>query len=195
MMCSIAQNGRGVVGHHRALDRRAQHSGQHVRRRPGAPRNRSDDVHRIARRHGTRSFCFCYCRMVEELIDLVFEWLEHRVPFEGERDVYIKRQAAQTTFPIVGSYLAVSQESRLLRSPPLLALRTKQRQPCDQEKRGQSTEAAGRTARIPTWILLGLSGFLQRFGRFGPRRTATSWRCQQDAIACAERGSVEQSPC
>lgn len=34
------------------------------------------------------------CRTIEELIDLVFKWLEHRVPFEVERDVYIKRQAA-----------------------------------------------------------------------------------------------------
>ncbi len=31
------------------------------------------------------------CRMIEELIDPVFERLEHGVPFDAERNVYIKR--------------------------------------------------------------------------------------------------------
>ena len=31
------------------------------------------------------------CRTIEELADLVFEWLKHGVPFEVERNVYFKR--------------------------------------------------------------------------------------------------------
>ncbi len=46
------------------------------------------------------------CRMIEELIDLVFEWLEHCVPFEVERNVYIKRPAIRADhFPCCGKRL------------------------------------------------------------------------------------------
>ena len=34
------------------------------------------------------------CQSMDELLDLVFEWLENRTPFEIERDVYIRKQAA-----------------------------------------------------------------------------------------------------
>lgn len=34
------------------------------------------------------------CRTMDELLDLVFEWLQHRCPFEVERDAYIPSQAA-----------------------------------------------------------------------------------------------------
>jgi len=34
------------------------------------------------------------CKTMDELLDLVFEWLEHRRPFEVERDAYIRSQAA-----------------------------------------------------------------------------------------------------
>lgn len=34
------------------------------------------------------------CQTMEELLDLVFAWLETRAPFEIKRDVYIKQQAA-----------------------------------------------------------------------------------------------------
>ncbi len=34
------------------------------------------------------------CRGMEELLDLVFEWLEHRRPFEVERDAYLRSKAA-----------------------------------------------------------------------------------------------------
>lgn len=34
------------------------------------------------------------CRTMDELLDLVFEWLEHRRPFEVERDAYLRSKAA-----------------------------------------------------------------------------------------------------
>jgi len=34
------------------------------------------------------------CRSMDELLDLVFEWLEHRLPFEVERDAYLQSEAA-----------------------------------------------------------------------------------------------------
>jgi putative transposase len=34
------------------------------------------------------------CQTMDELLDLVFEWLEHRRPFEVERDAYLRSQAA-----------------------------------------------------------------------------------------------------
>jgi putative transposase len=34
------------------------------------------------------------CRTMDELLDLVFEWLEHRCPFEVERDAYLRSKAA-----------------------------------------------------------------------------------------------------
>jgi len=34
------------------------------------------------------------CRGMDELLDLVFEWLEHRRPFEVERDAYLRSKAA-----------------------------------------------------------------------------------------------------
>ncbi|MFQ5705627.1 MAG: IS630 family transposase [Gemmatimonadales bacterium] len=34
------------------------------------------------------------CRTMDELLDLVFDWLENRVPFEVERDAYTRKQAA-----------------------------------------------------------------------------------------------------
>ncbi len=34
------------------------------------------------------------CQTMEELLDLAFDWLENRVPFEVERDVYTKKSAA-----------------------------------------------------------------------------------------------------
>lgn len=34
------------------------------------------------------------CGNMEELLDLVFDWLEHRRPFEVERDAYLKSRAA-----------------------------------------------------------------------------------------------------
>ena len=34
------------------------------------------------------------CRTMNELLDLVFEWLEHRRPFEVERDAYLQSKAA-----------------------------------------------------------------------------------------------------
>jgi transposase len=34
------------------------------------------------------------CQTMDELLNLVFAWLEHRTPFEVERDVYLRKQAA-----------------------------------------------------------------------------------------------------
>ena len=34
------------------------------------------------------------CQTIDELLDLVFEWLEHRRPFEIERDVYLRFKTA-----------------------------------------------------------------------------------------------------
>jgi len=34
------------------------------------------------------------CQTMDELLDLVFEWLEHRRPFEVERDAYLRSKAA-----------------------------------------------------------------------------------------------------
>ncbi|MBU1693424.1 MAG: IS630 family transposase [Verrucomicrobia bacterium] len=34
------------------------------------------------------------CKTIEELLDQVFEWLEHRRPFEVERDAYLRSKAA-----------------------------------------------------------------------------------------------------
>lgn len=34
------------------------------------------------------------CRSMDELLDLVFDWLEHRRPFEVERNVYLRSQVA-----------------------------------------------------------------------------------------------------
>ncbi len=34
------------------------------------------------------------CHTMEELLDLVFQWLEQRTPFELNREVYVKKQAA-----------------------------------------------------------------------------------------------------
>ncbi|RME39498.1 MAG: hypothetical protein D6788_05265 [Planctomycetota bacterium] len=34
------------------------------------------------------------CRRIEELLDLVFEWLDPRHPFEVECDAYLRSQAA-----------------------------------------------------------------------------------------------------
>ncbi len=45
---------------------------------------------------------------MEELLDLVFDCLEHCVAFEVERDIYTKKRAAWCAFPIVWSYLVSS---------------------------------------------------------------------------------------
>ncbi len=34
------------------------------------------------------------CQTMDELLDLVFEWLEHRRPFDVERDAYLRSKAA-----------------------------------------------------------------------------------------------------
>jgi transposase len=34
------------------------------------------------------------CRTMDELLDMVFDWLEHRRPFEVERDAYLRSKAA-----------------------------------------------------------------------------------------------------
>ncbi|MCI0354797.1 MAG: transposase [Acidobacteria bacterium] len=45
------------------------------------------------------------CQDLEELLELVFAWLDHRMPFGIESSIFAAPTAASSTFPIGGSYL------------------------------------------------------------------------------------------